>query len=444
MSDLRSGKWVCEEKGIPTDKLISACNSCKITAYSPDDGRKILASSQCRKKFLFHDKLYFSFLTKKYPDYIAINKDDLNHFNIYLGKQLYNLYKYDGNTSEGTLSLNKEVVLSPHPSISGYHALHEFQYGNNRYLFFFKSKCDISKLSDIYRSINYLYRASELILEPKREGRFTFRLLELDPHNQRQIPREVKFSIKKIEYEGTGKLILEDYNNDISIYHNGFQCIDCTVSPLRNNKENRQFFSEDYQKCRRYFHQYKLDYFRPDNREFKKPLQLKTDFFTFDYKEYCQQAFLQENEESKSDFYGYVKSLFFDINEIRNIFVDGLGDYEVKNDPLLNIKNKCLLLLEKYDGCEEEKIIRAYLRAITSDEPYYQLHDKFFPHRKKVNKKGQELDNSNKEVYFCKFLCKFKSIAEENGLKFIPVRDFRRIGELEVREKVQKSLKEKP
>ena len=68
MSDLRTGKWVCEEKGIPTDKLITACNTGRITAYSPESGQKILASSQCRKKFFFQDSLYFSLIAKNILD----------------------------------------------------------------------------------------------------------------------------------------------------------------------------------------------------------------------------------------------------------------------------------------------------------------------------------------------------------------------------------------
>ncbi|MBD5646515.1 MAG: hypothetical protein HDQ89_02465 [Desulfovibrio sp.] len=445
MSVLRTGKWVCEEKGIPTDKLIAACNSGKLTAYSPESGQKILASSQCRKKFFFVDKLYFSLSKGRYPSYIRLNKDDLYNFNIYLGKLRVNYGKYDGDESLNTSNSNTDESDAKRLSIIGYHVLQEVYYNNECYLFFFKLNCDHSKTSDIYKNIDCLYQINEIIFAPKRDGHLILRFLDLELHPHREHISKANISIKEIKYEGNKKFILDKNNDDsILIYHNGLQCIPCTASPLRINNENRHFFSEAYQKCRRYFHQYKLNYFRPDDGQLEKPLQLKTDFFIFDYKEYCQQAFLQENEESKRYFYEYIRILLFDINEIENIFIDSLCDIKMQIDPLLNIKDICLSLLEKYDGSEEEEIIRAYLRAITTNKTYHQLHDEFFPHRKKVNKKGNELDNRNKAIYFYKFLCKFKDIAEKNGLKFIPIKDLRRIGEFEVREKVKKSLKEKP
>lgn len=270
MSDLRTGKWVCEKKGIPTDKLIAVCNSGRITAYSPESGQKILASSQCRKKFLFQDELYFSLISKKHPRYIAINKDDLNYFNIYLGKLSSFLDEHNANDSDNFHIPNIEAIPNSYTSIRGYHVLHEFLSDNRSYLVFFKSRCEISKVSDIYRDINYLYKDSEIFLQPKKEGRFTFRLLEFNSHAKSLAPKEIKFSIKKIEHEGNEKLILEDYSDDdISINYNGLQCMRCTVSPLINIKENRKFFSDAYKNCGRYFHQYKLNYFKPDDTDLK-------------------------------------------------------------------------------------------------------------------------------------------------------------------------------
>ncbi|MBD5626628.1 MAG: hypothetical protein HDQ90_03935, partial [Desulfovibrio sp.] len=195
-------------------------------------------------------------------------------------------------------------------------------------------------------------------------------------------------------------------------------CIRCTVSPLINNKENRNVFSDAYRNCGRYFHQYKLNYFRPDDGQLEKPLQLKTDFFIFDYKEYCQQAFLQENEESKRGFYEYIESLLFDINELENIFIDDFEDDEILNDPLGYMESNCISLLKKYKDFDEDKrVIMAYLIAIGTDIPYSELHDIFSPSK-------PDRDPSRKTTQFNKYLRKFEKIAENNNIPYIQASKF--------------------
>lgn len=437
MSDLRTGKWICEQKGIPTQKLITACNSGKIAAYSPNNGQEILASSQCRKKFLFHDKLYFSLITKKYGEYIAIKKDDLIYFNIYLGK-LFFYPDGDNRINRGnTLSPNLEVVPNSPLSIRGYHVLHEFQRDNEGYLFFLKSKCDIYRQNDIYKYVDYLYRASEIILEPKKEGIFTLRFLALEPHQEKEDIREVDFSIKMVTYGDDSKLILDDYNdNYISIHYNQIQCIECNMSPVRDKNPQNNVFSKTYINCYRYFHQYKLDYFKPNDKEFKNPLKLRTDFFIFDYKEYCQQTYLQQDDESKRNFYEYIESLFFDINELENIFIEDFEDDDILNDPLAYMKLKCISLLKKHkDFNDDKRIIMAFLITIDTDIPYSELHDIFFP--SEINR-----DSSLKTTYFSKYLDKFAGIAIRNHIPSIKASKFRNITTLEGKEELIKKLKE--
>lgn len=114
-----------------------------------------------------------------------------------------------------------------------------------------------------------------------------------------------------MEDENDYKLILEDYSdNYIAIYYNEPQCIECNISPVIDKYHPKNIFSMSYKKCYRDFHQYKLNYYKQEDKEFKNPLQLKKDFFIFDYKEYCQQNYLQENEESKRAFYEYIEGLF--------------------------------------------------------------------------------------------------------------------------------------
>lgn len=435
MSGRRTGKWVCREKGIPTNKLIAACNSGRITAYSAENGQKILASSQCRKKFFFSDRLAFSLLSKKHDGYIAINKDDLNYFNIYLGNMWFYSDEYRYNGIENTIDLNKDAIPKHHLAIRGHHALHEFQYDNDYYLFFFKSKCIISKLSDIHRDRNYLYRPSEIIIVPQRAGKFTIRFLELGADNNSQVCNNVKFSINNLEYDNKTKLILDHDNNYISIVNDGLECLNCRVSPLRNQQKNRHFFSEAYKKCRMYFHQYKLNYYKQDDKEFINPLQLKKDFFIFDYKEYCQQSYLQENEESRSSFYQYIESLHFDINELKNIFIDDFEEEKMLEDPLGYTKLKCISLLEKYKGSDEANIIYAYLTSLSSNLQYAQLNDIFFPQEK-------DNDPNVKTSRYSRYIARFKSIAAENDFPYIPANQLRNLTSLKVLDEVKKSLRE--
>lgn len=361
----------------------------------------------------------------------------MNNFDIYLGKLSSFLDENNSNNIDNTHISHIEAIPNSYLSIRGYHVLHEYHSDNRSYLFFFKSRCEISKVSDIYRDINCLYHDSEIILQPKKEGRFTFRLLEIDPHNKSLVPKEVKFSIRKIEHEDYEKLILEDYNDDdISINYYGLQCMYCTVSPLINIKENRQFFSDAYKNCGRYFHQYKLNYFNPDDAEFKNPLQLKTDFFIFDYKEYCQQTYLQECYESKRDFYEYIESLFFDIKELENIFIDDFEDDEVLNDPLGYMEHKCIYLLKKYKNFDEDKrVIMAYLITINIDIPYSELHDIFFPSK-------TDRDSSQKTTNFNKYLRKFEKIAEKNNIPYVRASKFRKIDTMEGNREIKNILKE--
>lgn len=437
MSDLCTGKWVCEEKGIPTDKLITACNTGRITAYSPESGQKILASSQCRKKFFFGDKLYFSLFEGSYPSYIGLNKDDLYNFNIYLGKLRVNYGKHNGDESINASNSNTDESDAKRLSIIGYHVLQEVYYNNECYLFFFKLNCDHSKTSDIYKNIDCLYPINEIIFAPKRDGCLILRFMDLELHPHREHISKANISIKEIKYEDNKKFILDKNNDDsILIYHNGLQCTSCSASPLRINKENRHFFSESYQKCRKYFHQYKLNYYKQEDNELNNPLKLKMDFFIFDYKEFCQQNYLQECDESKRDFYEYIESLLFDIDELENIFIDDFEDDEVLNDPLGYMEHKCIYLLKKYKNFDEDKrVIMAYLITIDIDIPYSELHDIFFP-----SKTGR--DSSQKTTNFNKYLRKFEKIAEKNNIPYIQASKFRKIDTMEGNREIKNILKE--
>lgn len=273
-------------------------------------------------------------------------------------------------------------------------------------------------------------------MKPKREGRFTVRFLVLEPNQKKEDIREVEFTIKMTTYEDDRKLILDDYNdNHMSIYYNQFKCLECNISPVRDKYPRNNVFSKPYEYCYRYFHQYKLNYHKQDDKEFNKPLRLKIDFFTFDYKEYCQQTFCNENEESKSDFYRYVKSLFFDINELKSTFSEDFEYTDITNDPLTYMKEKCIFLLNEYRDSKYETIIRAYYKTITTNKNYVELHDTIFPVR---SDKDKQLKNS----YFSRLLEKFKEIAVKNNIPYIQARKFREIATNEVREEIGKSMKE--
>lgn len=439
MSDLCTGKWVCEEKGIPTDKLIAACNSGKITAYLSESGQKILASSQCRKKFFFKDRLYFSLMPTNNDAIIAINEHDINNFIIHLG--IIKDYSVNNNVCTNKKCMHKtdiNRICNETLQIKGNHILYKYLCNNENYLIFFRKKCDISNSNDIFKYTDYIYPTNKFFFEPQSEGEFTFKLLEFDTHNKNQIHQDIKFTIRNIEYEEESKLILENYNdNEISIFYYGIPCANCYVSPLRDKKNQGNFVSKAYNECRRYFHQYKLDYFKPDDTEFNKPLKLRTDFFIFNYNEYCQQNYLQDCDESKRDFYRYIKSLLFDINELKNIFVDDFEDDDILNDPLVYMKLKCFSLLKKYKNYnKDKKVIIAYLISIDTDIPYSELHDIFFP-------SNSDREPGQKTTHFNKYLHKFEKIAEKNNIPYIQASKFRNINTMEGDMEIRNILKER-
>lgn len=100
------------------------------------------------------------------------------------------------------------------------------------------------------------------------------------------------------------------------------------------------------------------------------------------------------------------------------------------------------LLQEKYSGCDEKDIIKAYFRTITTHVDYHELHDEFFTFRKNKNNNGIQLDDDNKKSYFCRFINKFRDIVEKENIPFIYVKDFRKIMKKEGREEQRKKFKE--
>ena len=58
--NMRSGRLICEKFGISVLKLAEFCHKGYLKAYSSEDWRPILASSQCNTKFKFTDKFFLS------------------------------------------------------------------------------------------------------------------------------------------------------------------------------------------------------------------------------------------------------------------------------------------------------------------------------------------------------------------------------------------------
>ena len=73
--NLRSGRLICEKFGISVLKLAELCHKGYLKAYSSEDWRPILASSQCNTKFKFTDNTSFFIMPSSSDSIVAIGEE---------------------------------------------------------------------------------------------------------------------------------------------------------------------------------------------------------------------------------------------------------------------------------------------------------------------------------------------------------------------------------
>lgn len=274
MPYFRSGHWICEHKGISIVKLANACHAGKVIAYFNESERKIISSSQCIKKFLFPDRTFFTLKTSNYPRIIAIHKYDINDFIVHFGNisdrhNENNLYHTNTELSGHKSSIVHEQTNLMEEDCK----IDEISHEDEHYLLPFSKRFKYPLHKDIHKRYKYVYTADEIIFEPKREGHFTIRILELDPnfHDHHKC-KSINIYVNKIEDSTSSKLILVDIEKcDITIYY-GLQCFYCDKHPLVDTNKCREIFSKKYEQCMKYYHQYKLNYFNPEDKEYKNRL----------------------------------------------------------------------------------------------------------------------------------------------------------------------------
>lgn len=298
----------------------------------------------------------------------------------------------------------------------------EFTYKNQSYIPYFNTiesclglkKCQ--QWNNLFSNTNeFLFNDfpinKNVFLQVKKEGTFKIELLFITPVHSDKVYLKIDTFSTELEV----KKISDSYNDKFVIleYDNNYIHIRASDLIYMNFGYNYQFL---------------YDYYDSHDISLKKKLHLGKEYFLFEYNDfynyYCNKI---SCEEIKKLYLDYIDKYKFDFTQVKNIFKYEKELNDIIDDPKEYILQKCREFMGKYIDNELKRTITfAYYTAISQPQKTWkELYETFWS----VQKTGQP------EQFVNKKLAKFKDLARENEIPYIPAIELRDMTE-ETRPKI--------
>ena len=433
--NLRSGRLICEKFGISVLKLAELCNRGHLEAYSSEDSRPILASSQCNTKFKFTDNTSFFIMPSSSNSIVAIGEDAKLFFNVHVEKIVNECKNQEALIENGNEITAMLVAASNEWESMRLSNIRELQitHGNNKYFILYDLCASQMSSCSIVKNIKF-YSNNLVFFELKEnECETDFEYIEMKSGRGGGIMGcTTKLCLKKIRDDyGNSKYILLKYDDRlIKIVTDLFVGELCGVF-FDSTKQKNDAYVKKCNNWYAYLQQYAVDYFDKEDESYLKPLKLEEDFFIFEYEEYKKRFnFLEDDTKLRKIFFGYIEKLFFDEGEIEKAFACEIAINAIKQDPRKYIIDRCIDLEKGDFDCNSIAVIRAYRMAIEGHS-WKTIHAEIW-------KKRTQGQPSNDKFVSDK-LKKFESIAMSNGIPYIKAGLFKKMGE-DNKEEIIKSM----
>ncbi|MBB5142303.1 hypothetical protein [Desulfovibrio intestinalis] len=409
------GKQICEKLNIPLLRLAELCHAGKLAAYHFDDGRQILASSQCNTRFKYPDNTIFTIIPSNANAIIAISTKAAEDFSVYVDRKVNSPVEQDidlhsGNDSKGKYLYNVLIAMDEQrlKNIKGM----RMKFDDGEYIVY----CNDLRNSPFQPDVIHVYKNEKIFFElNKQECEIALEYLELTLHNNCNVLNKeycggikrciTNLCIKKEQDSfGSIKYILYEYNIDI---------IQIVFEKNVLNRECKKFINVDKNCKYTYAHQYQYtsDYFNKEDLSYSNPLSHEEDFFIFNFDEYKKRFhFFDDEEKSRKEFFNYIEKLMFDENEIRNVLEYEIEKKFISDDPKQYMLDRCKRLQEIYINDEDNlKVIKAYMLAIEGLR-WAEIDQEVWKHSK---------DEDNSRTFVSRKLKRFRKISEDNKIPFI-------------------------
>ena len=434
--NLRSGRMICEKFGISVLKLAELCHRGHLKAYSSEDWRPILASSQCNTKFKFTDNTSFFIMPSSSNSIVAIGEEAKLFFNVHVERIVNECKKQEVLIENGNEITDLLVAASNKWESMRLSDIRELQItrGNNKYFILYDlcasqmSSCSTVKTIKFYRNNFVFFELKE------NECETDFEYIEMKSGSGGGIMGcTTKLCLKKIRDDyGNSKYILLKYDDRlIKIVTDLFVSELCGVF-FDSTKQKNDAYVKKCNNWYAYLQQYAVDYFDKEDESYLKPLKLEEDFFIFEYEEYKKRFnFLEDDTKLRKIFFGYIEKLVFDEGEIEKAFAYEIAINAIKQDPRKYMIERCSDLEKRGFDCNTIAIIQAYRMAI-EQHSWKTIHKKIWPERTQ--------DQPSNDKFISVKLDKFESIAMSNGIPYIKAGILKKMGEDNKEEIIQSMI----
>ena len=433
--NMRSGRLICEKFGISVLKLAELCHKGHLKAYSSEDWRPILASSQCNTKFKFTDNTSFFIMPSSSNSIVAIGEEAKFFLNVHVERIVNECKNQEVLIENGNKITALLVAASNKWESMRLSNIRELQItrGNNKYFILYDlyasqiSSCSTVKTIKFYRNNLVFFELKENECEADLE------YIEMKSGRGGGIMGcTTKLCLKKIRDDyGNSKYILLKYDDRlIKIVTDLFVGELCGVF-FDSTKQKNDAYVKKCNSWYAYLQQYAVDYFDKEDDSYLKPLKLEDDFFIFEYEEYKKRfKFLEDDTKLRKVFFGYIEKLVFDEGEIEKAFAYEIAINAIMQDPRKYMIDRCIDLEKDNFDSDTIEVIRAYRMAV-EQHSWKAIHEKIWSNR------TQGLPCNDK--YISTKLDKFRSIAISNRIPYIKAGIFKKMGE-DNKEKIIQSM----
>jgi len=417
---LRSGESICSEMGLTLQDLAYACESGKLTAHSPQDGRNILPSNCCITEFKFNPP---PVKFKVSPSYkyttLAIRDTCFKQLRVFI----------DGRDIEEERACTLEEISKQHSGDPD-DCLEKIRKQGKRLAVFHSKR--LKKETVIYRKKKYILYLSPVFTSNKYKSipvdDFSFQIFSNEnninfeclfflgsqspyckiPWKANILFKEVQSSTEKRKYISyCSSETIEFCVNKLNRKNYGIEIDD---SRYRNDLK----YKRECDKILIYKDYTSLEYFHPTE---KNKLTFERDFFIFNYDEY-EKYMCHVTTDCSDSFYEAIAKMFFHIDAVKRLRHIDIDTEYVNSDPreyMLKLLKNAIDMVS-YDKDTQRKI-KAYelkIRGFKNEEVYRMVNN--------IEEKDIHLWRGEKSPVSV-YLNEVKPILAKFGIPFIGWRD---------------------
>lgn len=179
-ANFQFGWQICKKLNIQLQELAELCHAGRLAAYHFDEGRQILASSQCSTKFKYPGNTTFTITPSNTNAIIAISKKAVEDFSVYVDRKINSPEKQDidwrsENNSIGK-SLHNVLITMEQQRLKNTKGM-RMKFGDGEYIVY----CNALMNSPFRPDIIYVYKNEKIFFELKgQEGEIYLEYLELN------------------------------------------------------------------------------------------------------------------------------------------------------------------------------------------------------------------------------------------------------------------------